>query len=269
MRKLPGKRDYANFVENFRAGLEANYPDVCFFIYGSYREGDLVPGLSDIDGGLIMNSGVVTDKEKVIGLADLMAASLNGFYVKPQFNLIDTRVARDGRFLSYARDYTDYVKRASHIVSGPDYVSQLNGLDFKSSPLSMAAFNLCGPNGVRNALLYHRYLEQTSSEYFEETVIGALRKAAKFPGRVISLIDGGINRSRPAARARIEEVLGVNLDALKEVDYFLVDAQKMQGVFDQPGKPARLVSDSLGCMESIVEAYLGKYPLVRPNECRE
>jgi len=151
---IPAKEEYDCFVRNFSHELSSKHPDVCFFAYGSFFDGNCDYGRSDIDGGLIFNSGCVIDKKKLIEISETLAGLLREYPVKTGFNPMDTTSSQDGRFLSYSDDYTDFIKKFAKVLSGPDLLYQLNGRNFKSQSLQSASFNFCGPKGMRYKLLY-------------------------------------------------------------------------------------------------------------------
>ena len=60
---------YSAFAEEITAAMSRNFPDVCFYTYGSFARGqhDARKG-SDIDGGFIFPSGVVMPQDRILDL---------------------------------------------------------------------------------------------------------------------------------------------------------------------------------------------------------
>lgn len=63
--------------------ISKKQPETCLYIYGSYARGDYNVGRSDIDGGIILDSDVITDKTKVMELAKIIKEGLEQNRVTP------------------------------------------------------------------------------------------------------------------------------------------------------------------------------------------
>ncbi|PIN94747.1 hypothetical protein COU53_02285, partial [Candidatus Pacearchaeota archaeon CG10_big_fil_rev_8_21_14_0_10_30_48] len=184
------ENNYERFSEEFRKGLMADYSDVCFFIYGSFARGDHnYKSGSDIDGGLILDSGIITNKNKIISISRLIGLCLSNMEVPLQFNVLDRQTNLDGRFLSYTVDYTDWIKDEGRVLSGPSLINEMNGIDYKSGVLNSIAFNL---RSVRKGLLESSY--ESYDDLIEKTN-KAIDKVVKTPKKLIWLT--GNNRTIP------------------------------------------------------------------------
>ena len=147
-----GQRDhYREFADELTAVMRRDFPEVCFYVYGSFARGehDARKG-SDIDGGFIFPVGVVLPQERVLALGNEIEKAHNRHRIKLQLNLLDTVTGEDGRFLSYSDDFTDDISRTGRVISGPDLRGSLKGLQYKHSSLNSAAFDL---RKARNFLL--------------------------------------------------------------------------------------------------------------------
>ena len=151
---FPRRDEYDKFMEVFANFVRTQHPSVCFYSYGSYVQGDFVPGRSDIDGGLILDCGFVTPKDVVHDLANGLDATMmkTNPEIKVQFNLVDRGISKNGRFLAYDDTYTNHLKRHGRIFAGPDFVQEMNGMNYKRESLRSVAYNL---RQVRNGLLSH------------------------------------------------------------------------------------------------------------------
>ena len=267
--KIPIKEDYMKFLDNFSKSLSAELPDACFYVYGSLNNGDCSYGRSDIDGGIILGSGVVTPKDKIIRLSELFLNDLNNYGIKTQFNLMDLETWRDGRFLSYTEDYTDWIKESAKVHSGPNLLEELNGRDFKSGVLYSAAFNFCGPGGVRNSLLYSLVHAHRDNDDFKERTLGALEKVAKFPKKLLWLRGQGIIPSRIKTRQRLAEILeDVNLETIDEINDLLANPKELYSRLEDLGESVRLLSSSLDCIEGMVASYIRHFPQICERELK-
>jgi len=70
----PKAENYSSFLEKFVSGLEKiGNKELSFMIYGSYVRGESDFGRSDIDALLIFPNDVVTDKEEMSKISELVA----------------------------------------------------------------------------------------------------------------------------------------------------------------------------------------------------
>lgn len=146
------REDYNTFVEELFDFLHRSNLNVCFYGYGSFIEGDFVPEISDLDGGLILDSQFVTSKDFVHKLSARLESLLRETDLKIQFNLMDRSINRDGRFLAYDDTYTKHLKEKCKIFHGPDFMQEMKGMNYKREALRSTAYNL---RKVRNGLLMH------------------------------------------------------------------------------------------------------------------
>jgi hypothetical protein len=267
MIKIPSRQDYEKFLRDFTDGISKEMPSACFYTYGSIDNSNFVPGISDIDGGIILDSGVVTPKEDILTLVELLSKSLGDTGIKAHFNLLDRQTCRDGRFLSYTVEYTEWIKKHGNIRSGPDYTKEMRGLDFKSNTLNTASFNFCGPRGVRNTFLYSLVYANGQPDEFIENTSSALEKFAKFPKKLVWLRTGKIIPSKDKAKQRLEKVLiDVDFAALEKVNSLLKNPSEFYGLFENPDDSVYLLTEALGCMEHIVESYIKHFPKIGKRE---
>jgi len=270
MIKIPTRKDYIKFMEEFAGELSRELPTTCFYTFGSINNGDCNYGRSDIDGGIILDSGIVTPKDKILRLSQLFLRALNDRGIQTQFNLLDRETCRDGRFLSYTEDYTDWLKDTAKVCCGPNYLGEMNGRDFKSGVLYSAAFNFCGPGGVRNALLYSLVEAQDGNDKFVKKVSKALEKVAKFPKKLIWLRDGDIVTSRAKAKTRLETLLSSgNLTTLDRINTLLDNPQQLYGELSNQDNAVNILREALGCMENMVSLYLSQFPQICEREFKQ
>ncbi|MFA6023385.1 MAG: hypothetical protein WC781_04840 [Candidatus Pacearchaeota archaeon] len=270
MIKIPTKEDYAGFMEEFVGKLSKELPNICFYTYGSINNGDCNYGRSDIDGGLILDSGIVTPKDKVLRLSELFSRTLNNRGIKTHFNLLDRETCKDGRFLSYTEDYTKLIKDTAKICCGPNYLEEMNGKDFKSGVLNSAAFNFCGPRGVRETLLYSLINANMSYDNFIEKVSKSLEKVSKFPKKLIWLREGEIIPSRSEARKRLEKLLeDVDLTGIDKINDLLDNPQALYWELSSKTRAINLLGESLETMEQMISSYLRHFPEIGIRELRE
>ncbi len=267
MRNIPTKENYDGFVMELVGGLGKKHPDICFYAYGSYIDGNCNYGRSDIDGGLILNSGIVTPKEEVLDLAADLASALGKNRVKTQFNLLDKGTCRDGRFLAYTKDYTDWIRRVGKVLSGPNYLEDLNGLDFKSGVLHNAAFNL---RKARNNLLYSFDTINTDPNRFRERTEKVLETLAKLPKFLIWLRRGDIVVPRVRGREELRKMLGdVDLSFLEELEGLLTQPSKFYSELEDTDRALSLMVKGVDTMEQMVQAYVREFPKASARELRK
>ncbi|MBS3079195.1 hypothetical protein J4218_03690 [Candidatus Pacearchaeota archaeon] len=265
MRYRPRKEEYEDFMEEFSRELEINFPEICLGYFGSFRKKRAVIGRADIDGFLIMDSGVLSDESTVKGLSQILARALSNNPIKTQFNLLDRETIVDGRFASYSKDYVDYLVRVAKVVTGPEYCREMRGFHFKSGVLHSAAFNFSGPGGVRNTALYSLDALQRDYDEFSELVEKAIDKVAKFPKKLIWLRSGKIVPCRKKSQKILEKLLdGVSYGKLSELNWVLDDVEDLDKRLQNPEEAFRLLYMGLEVMEEMVYAYTHEHPY--PNE---
>jgi hypothetical protein len=270
MIKIPTGKDYTKFMEEFTREISRELPTTCFYTFGSINSDDCNYGRSDIDGGLILDSGIVTPKDKILKLSQSFLRVSNDKGIQTQFNLLDRETCRDGRFLSYTEDYTNWLKESAKVCCGPDYLREMNGKDFKSGVLYNAAFNFCGPGGVRNALLYSLVYAEEGRDKFMRKVAKALEKVAKFPKKLIWLREGNIVTSRAKAKTRLEGLLEeMDLTALDRINALLNNPQQLYEELANQDNAVNILREALGCMENMVNLYLKQFPKIGEREFKQ
>lgn len=263
---LLSKENYDRFIGEFSSKLAKKHPKVCFYAYGSYVDGNCNYGRSDIDGGLILDSGIVTLKDIILDIAEIFANALKTNPVKTQFNLLDRETCRDGRFLSYTLDYTKWIKSVGKIISGPDYLKYMNGLDFKSGVLHTAAYNF---RKAKNNLLYSLDMISTEPKRFREKTERVLETLAKFPKVLIWLRGEDVIPSRIKARKKLEKMLGyIDLTFIEQLEHLLKHPAKFYSKLEDNNQALQLSREALTTMESMIQAYIRKYPVSSPRELK-
>jgi hypothetical protein len=269
MKYRPKIEEYYDFMDEFSFELSRSFPGVCFGYFGSFDKKRAVYGISDIDGFLIMDSGIVSDKRTVKGLSQILARALSNNPIPLHFNLLDLGTISDGRFMSYTADFNDYLKRGAKIVCGPHYHFGMNGIDFKSGVLDTASFNFSGPGGVRNTALYSLDLLQRDYDGFADRIESAIDKVAKFPKKLIWLRSGKIVPGRRESQGIIQRNLhSVDYARLDEINGVLDDASELDLRLEDPEEALRLLYSSLTVMEQMILAYITKYPSTSRREAR-
>jgi len=123
--------------------------------------------------------------------------------------------------------------------------------------------------GVSPALLYSLEYAKKGNEEFTERILKALEKTVKFPKKLIWLMGGEIITSRKAAKKRLVEILGdIDLTALDEIDVSFSKPEELYRDLDDVGKARRLLTNSLDCMELMVDTYVKKFPKVSERELK-
>lgn len=149
---FPKREHYERFAEKFSDIVAHSDLNFCFYGYGSFINGDFIPEISDLDGGLILDCEFVTPKDFVHELAVGLEHILRETSLGIQFNLMDRAINRDGRFLAYDDTYTEHLKDKANIFRGSNFLQEMNGMNYKREVLRSAAYNL---RKVRNGLLMH------------------------------------------------------------------------------------------------------------------
>ncbi|MBU0957664.1 MAG: hypothetical protein KKF56_02535 [Nanoarchaeota archaeon] len=269
MLEMPPIEAYKNFMIDFTRGLETHHPDVCFYHYGSGCRGEWSPEKgSDVDGGLILDEGVRTDKSKVLDISRMLRDCHRKNPIPLQLNLNDRQTVVDGRFLSYTRDYLDHFERESEIVCGPDFLGEAKGFDYKSGPLYSAAFNL---RKLRNRLLSLYDTLENGPHEFEENLLTSIGHAVKFPKKLIWLRgrDDIVTSFPESLKVLREDVLpSFDVSLLEKLNSFR-NIPLLNQLFKADLETCvQLYCQSCEAVEELVGAYIERYPEVSDRELR-
>jgi len=263
----PIKEQYEGFMNEFSSELQKHFPEVCFGVYGSIVNGNACYGKADIDGFLIMPGKVLSNKLKVFGLSQILARALSNNPVTTQFNLLDLETCIDGRFMSYTKDYSKYIKDNARVICGPHHHLYMNGLDPKFGVLHNAAFNFSGPGGVRNSALYSLSVLQEDSDKFSLHVQKAIDNVAKFPSKLIWLRTGKVTPNRLEAQRVVKKNLDcLNYKLLDNINDILDNVSYLDYVLADPEKSLDLVYNGLEIMEQMICAYVYRHPFIGKRE---
>jgi hypothetical protein len=266
--KLPAKKNYSAFIREFSEELTEKHSDVCFYIYGSYTDKRADYGRSDIDGGLILNADFVTNKGQIMDLAKILKNQVIRYEVETQFNLIDRGSARDGRFLSYTKDYTDWIIKMREVICGPDYVDEMKGFDFKSGVLQAATFNF---RRIRNNLLESLIDLSKNPKKFNRELKKATEALVSLSRKIIYLEDGEIRGPRgECIRIIKERYPKLDLTTMEKINDLFRKPREFMGIIF--GKNVDLqfsiYQQVLTAYEEMIKAYVKKFPDVSKKEVR-
>ena len=263
-RKLPVKKNYDGFVEEFSDMLGRKYPEICFFLYGSYTDDRLVSGRSDLDGSLILDAEFITPKHMVMDIAGILARCLSRNRIPIQFNLMDRATNRDGRFLSYTTDFTEWFKTSPIIMFGSDYLKEMHGLDFKSGALTTIAFNL---RGVRNRLLESLDDLAEKPERFKENFVKSLDKVSGLPKKLVYLQTGEVIAGKTESMREFKRIF-TQFDSriLEKAISLLHNPRALFNYAEDTENALHLWQDALTAMETMVKMYAQKFPRISNSE---
>ena len=265
----PQRENYFRFMEEFAGELSKVHPSACFGYFGSYEDGRIIFGGGDVDGFLILDSGVVTNKDEIRSMSEILAKCLAKNRVRIQFNLLDRETIRDGRFVSYTEDFALFFKEHAKVASGPELFREMRGYLFKSRPLYSASFNFCGPGGVRNDVLHSLDYIEDPEVHFEKKIEKALDNVAKFPKKLLLLVDGRLVVSRDESQRVLEGILsGVDYDSLGKINRLIDNPLELDKVLEDSDRAIRVLYDGLEVMEQMVEAYIIRFPEIGKREVR-
>ena len=265
--ELPTKKNYDSFVDEFAGAICKVQPDTCFYLFGSYIDGRADFGRSDIDGGIILNDNIVTDTKKIKQLSSILAKCLSKNKVLIQFNLSDRKTNKDGRFMSYTKDYTDWFKQKAKVLAGQDYLQEMNGLDFKSGVLYSAAFNL---RELRNNSLEAGFINANNPIQFRKNFEKSLEITASFPKKLIWLVSRQMFEKRGEAAKELKKIFpDLELSSLDNINEFLRNPEAIYSLADNYEQASNISLLALTQTEEMIEAYLSKFPNVNKREARE
>jgi predicted nucleotidyltransferase len=257
------KKDYEKFIENFGRKVDEINPSISFYIYGSYLRKDFTPGVSDLDGFLVMNDYFITDQNEL----SLMSMDLeNALYdsnpdIKVQFNVLDKGNSNDGRFLAYSKDYTDYLKKNSKKIWGSYNLENLNGIEYKHSELSSISHNL---HKLRQNFLYwDNNQSKNNFESIKKTVYSPLHNLARLPKQIINLVSGNLVEDKTEALQEFKKYFPTfETGFIRGIDDLLKD-NELYNNFPERERCYAISKDCLTEMERIIGMYVERFP--EPN----
>lgn len=257
--KMVCKEDYDKSLEYFGQALRDLEEDLCVFIYGSYLRDDFVPGRSDLDGGIIVQSDVVIPRNIYSELSRSFLEVAKKFEgVQLNFNLLDFSTSQDGRFLSYTDDYTDYIKGHGRVVFGENYLDCLNGLNYRYSVLESIAFNL---RKVRNhALRFDSYTPQEFRGAFNTT----LKTLADMPKKLVHIRNGSLILGNSSVNKLGEILPDYDLSIVSRIS----NARKDVGTYNELFGDKDFYWDCITATEEMIKCYLLRFPKISDREVK-
>lgn len=263
------KEDYQRFIQSFSGQIGFNS---CFYIYGSNVTGKPVYGRSDIDGGIILDSGVVSSKSHIEDISRILTECWARDPVRVQFNLLDRQSAGDGRFLSYDKSFTDWIKQSGRVLAGNrEMVDEMTGFRFKDETLRGIAYNFRSVrNGYLNAVRDFRFDPRKLHENLEN----ALENLLKLPKKVLLIQSGKVRDDMPTAISELQNIFpDLDLDFVGHIRKLSRNAYKWYKSIehDREGRSGGgfpLFTRTLTAFEQIIEAYIKTFPQISDKEVR-
>jgi len=270
---FPTKTDYELFVHELSGSIN---PKICFYLYGSFtRPDDFVPGRSDLDGGFILDTEFVTPLEAVEPLSKGLAYWLNVTErrarlshsepgIRTNFNLMDRGINRDGRFLAYDNTYTDYLKTNARVVAGPNFVQEMNGLNYKRESLRSAAYNL---RKVRNGLLTYFSDLERNPDKARRGVQSSINVLWGMPKKLLETMGKELEFKEGAFFETFKAIFpDYNKDIYGRVIDLRSNPHRFFGVLDYTDEAFLLSLDCLNATERMIEGYTRRLPFATKFE---
>jgi hypothetical protein len=261
--EIPTQIDYENFLKEFSDELKS-IKGVSFFIYGSHLRNDFVPGVSDIDGFLVLDDDFVTNKNSIKSLASSLSNALkkSNTSIKAQFNVLDKGIALDGRFLAYSRDYVDFFKKNAVRRFGKYNLENMNGFDYKNSELISISHNL---HKVRQGFLYNNFnYYSNKKDFYEGDIKSPLKKLVQLPKQLINLLEGRlIEDKEESLNEFLKRFTNYSGSFVRGVNALMKDPLKYEDFLNEEGS-FNFSLDCLSEMEKMIKVYVEEFP--KPSE---
>ncbi|MEK6847491.1 MAG: hypothetical protein AABY16_04980 [Nanoarchaeota archaeon] len=255
---------YSGFANDLAAVMSNDFPEVCFYVYGSFARGehDARRG-SDIDGGFIFPSGVIMPQDSVLDLGSVIRRVHGAHRVRLQLNLLDATTGKDGRFLSYSDDFVKDIVENGKIVSGPDLRGGLKGLQYKHSSLNSAAFDL---RKVRNFLIFAEDNYRINREMFGNKAHSVASAAVKFPKKLLLLRRNELHTNADEARRELSNMLDMDVRDFEQLERFAtISEEDLQRNYKLG---LAIYCGAASAVERAVQAYMAKFPECDEREAR-
>lgn len=205
--QFPRQINYYDFLEKFVKELR-KIPGVSLMLYGSVPKGNAIYGLSDIDAVLKLPGNFVIEKSIYRDVSKIFAYANRGNNIELQVNVIDERVARDGRFLSYDKLFEELFRRDGKVLVGEDPRNFINYAEGRSEDVRQLAFNL---RLIREVLLEVDYLAEVDPNKLRKEFRRNLQKCSSSFRVILREIDSDIGDGRFDVEDRLKRYFP-NLD---------------------------------------------------------
>ena len=262
--EIPHKEDYEKFLYEFSDGLKS-IKGISFFIYGSYLRDDFVPGVSDLNGFIVLNDSFVANKNSIITLAKNRVNALehSNNRIKTKFNILDKGIASDGRFLVYSADYVDFLKKNAVKKYGEYNLEDMVGSNYESAEQVSIFNNL---NDIRKGFFYNQVNSYSNKKDFYEA---AIKKLSQLPKQLIKLSqDKLIEKKDESLETFLKEFPKYkNNPIIKTVQSLMIDPVNYESFLESEG----CFSFSLDClseMERMLQVYVEKFPKLIASEVK-
>ena len=262
--EIPHKEDYEKFLYEFSSGLKY-VKGISFFIYGSYMREDFVPGISDLNGFLILNDFFITNKSSLTALSSIRVNALENSNnrIKTKFNVLDKGIAEDGRFLVYSADYVDFLKKNAVKKYGEYNLENMNGDNYDNAEQVSILNNL---NDIRKGFFYNEVKSYSNKKDFYES---AIKKFVMLPKQLINLSKNElIEKKEESLETFLKEFPEYKeIPVLKTVQSLIIDPVKYESFLESEA----CFSFSLEClteMEKMIKVYVEKFPKLVASEVK-
>jgi hypothetical protein len=262
--EIPHKEDYEKFLYEFSNELKS-IKEISFFIYGSYLRDDFVPGVSDLNGFLVLNDPFITNKDTITSLASILDNSLkvSNTRIRTKFNIFDKGIAADGRFLVHSKDYVDFLKKNAVRKYGEYDLEDMDGSDYKSPERVSISSNL---NNIRKGFFYREFNHYLNKRDFYEEVI---MKLSQFPRQLINISgEKLIEEKEDSLKAFLKNFSEYKDSSLvNRVNELMKDPFKYEFFLErEEGFPFSL--KCLTEMETMIKVYVEKFPKMVASEVK-
>ncbi len=270
MRRLDIK-DYQTFLYEFSFAIRSAD---CFYGYGSFFNGSFIPGRSDLDGGIVFDCEFVIPKDVVHILALNLEDSLSRIHqgvnpserIKTQFNLTDRATNKDGRFLSYDDTYTDLLKSEGVILKSPNFLNEMNGMNYRRESLRAAAYNL---REVRNGLLTYFVDLKDNPPKAKKNIYSSISNLWSMQKKLIELSQRGIVSKEDDVYNIFREIFPkYESEMLDKARQMRRNPEEYSRIFNDVGSAFTMYQEFVTAAEKMIQIYLETNPLVSNFEVR-
>ena len=139
----PSKGDYYVSLKELVIGLKSLNSEKIYsmLLFGSVVDDSFIPGRSDIDLCLILDSEVITDKNLLISLGDIVKKIVKLRNIDLELNIYDKKIMEDSRFFTFDKSFEKSFNRGK-IFYGKDFRPDLDLCSWFHSEEQKMGFNL-------------------------------------------------------------------------------------------------------------------------------
>lgn len=258
----PTEEDYVGFLDTFLSGLEKHADKgISFMVFGSLtRPEDFIPGVSDVDCFLVTRDDVVTDKELLRDVSDVLADALEKHYVERDITVSDIATMIDARFSSFNHSWKNYFQESDNVevVLGPDYRRLFLFTRQEKNFQDEIVWSL---REVRKQCVHAEFYRRNDYEAFLNGFDKILKRTGRGSRQLISMVDEKLHVPKFSAVERAGELFpSLNVEPLAYAKWIYTHPRERDKLNDKPEEIINISNNCITFFEELIREYIRLVP---------